>query len=124
MSAISDPRSDFTAGEHGEVSGFRYRIVEGQKKPGDLVLEIFNGERWVKVSMELGGFLADFHYQVEDHLYPRTSGHKGGEKYFEHMRRAVKNGWRFASAILTSERTLSHIEAPTIFDWEREGIFE
>jgi hypothetical protein len=88
------------------------------------VLLLFNGDRWVKVSMELGGFLADFHYQVEEHLYPRSQGNKGGEKYFEHMRRAVKNGWRFASAILTSERTLAHIEAPTIFDWQQEGMFE
>ncbi len=123
MNAITDPRRDFVVGEEGIAGGMRYRIDPGRKKEGDLILKLWDGKSWVPIGMELGGMLADFHYQVEENLYPRNAGFKGGEKYFEHMRRAVKNGWRFAGAILTAERQTSQAQ-PKLFDWEAEGIFE
>lgn len=128
MNAITDPRPDFHEGEYGNAGGVEYRIEAGRKAPGDLILKI-RAPEWVAVGMDLGGLLADFHSQVEDLLYPPALGKKGAGKFFEHLQRARRHGWRFAAAVLSSEKTLRRFQIPAApsqlpFDWDAEGIFD
>lgn len=131
MSAISDPRPDFYAGEEAECGGVRYRVINGRKPPKngnapghDLVLQILTPSGWVSVGMGLGALLADFHFQIEDYLYDRRSGFKGGNKYFDHLRRAVRNGWRFAVEILEAEKRQSKAPTPKLFEWNEDFAWE
>ncbi len=128
--SLLEPRPEFEIGESGMAGGVEYRIERGHKPtpPGsarpDMLLKI-RAREWVAVGMDFSGLLADFHNQVEDILYPPALGKKGGRKFFEHLERARKHGWRFAAAILHSEKVLSRIEPPEprLFDWEAEGMF-
>jgi hypothetical protein len=117
-------RPPFRLGDEGIAGGVEWRVEAGSKKPGDLILKL-RAPRWTAVGMDLSGLLADFHHQVEAHLYPRDEGFKGGGKYFEHLRRAVKHGWVFAAQVLATERYLKTAPAPEpqLFDWEAEGVF-
>lgn len=126
MNSLLEPRRPFAVGESGIAGGVQYRVEPGRKAKGDLILKL-RAPEWVAVGMDLGGLLADFHCQVEDLLYPPTQGsNKGGGKFFEHLVRARKHGWRFAAQVLASEKTLSRITptTPTLFDWQAEGVFE
>lgn len=125
MSAITEPRPPFGPGESGVAGGVEYRVETGRKGPGDMVLKL-RAPGWVAVGMDFSGLLADFHNQVEDILYPKTLGKKGGGKFFEHLALARKHGWRFAAAILASEKALRHIHPPQQqipYDWGQEGDF-
>ena len=95
-------RPHFQIGDHGETNGIEWCVTEGSKTQGDLVMWLRCPE-WRKPKMELAALLADFHDQVEENLYPPPR-FKGGEKFREFLRDALRYGWRFASDGLERER--------------------
>lgn len=102
----------FAPGDEGYLpGGIEYRVVQGRKAPGDMRLDIrVKGSAWVPVPMNLGALLADFHFQVEDILYPRGCGLQGGEKYMRFLRTAVNEGHEAASGSLYREKHRPRLE--------------
>lgn len=90
----------FGVGDSGCIAGMEWKVMRGRKAPGDLVL-VARVPDWTYVSMEWGGLFADFHYQIEDILYPDA---KGGKKYLEHVRRATRSGFVSANYLLRLEK--------------------
>lgn len=98
----------------GTYAGLEWKIIPGEKAPNDLVLVVRVSD-WTYVPMAWGALFADFHYQVEDILYPHG---KGGKKYLEHVRRAASYGWEYATRFLDSEKRTRGIEQQ-LFTHER-----
>jgi len=94
----------FAVGDDGDIGGIRWRIVQGNKGPTDLILELEGRTGFAPARMALGGLMADFFYQNEERLYPRTFGYRGGELYLDFLRVALRRGWRQAHLELEAER--------------------
>jgi hypothetical protein len=112
-------RHEFAEGDAGEVNGFAWRVRKGDKSAGDLVLEMSTATGWRIVPMHLLALQVDFYCQNEPRIRP---GYRA-EKVIEHCRRAHRDGYLTANAILNSEKALARIEPPKLFDWEAEGGF-
>jgi hypothetical protein len=93
----------FKAGQSGELNGIEWRIVPGKKKPGDLRLDL-RAREFRAVPMSLSFLLADFHFQVEHHLYAPGDGFLGGEKFMRGVNGSVVIGWEAAVEWLENER--------------------
>lgn len=92
------------AGYNGTASGISYRVVQGRKSADDLRLEFrVNGE-WRPVAMDIGFLLADFFFENEHVLYPRSQGYRGGWKYIQALQRAALDGWEAALSDLDQEK--------------------
>lgn len=109
MSGSIAEREIFTIGSSGELNGIEWRVVSGTKAPGDLVLELNTPRGWRKFPMSLSALAADFFAQNE----PRVRKGYRAEKHMEHLRLASRKGWRYATAILETEKTLRLIPPPT-----------
>ena len=86
--------------------GLQWRVVRGKKRAGDLRMEWNVAGRWVPVGMDASFVLADFHYEIEDVLYPPPQ-HLGGEKFHRALRASIEHGWRRAASELDAERARS-----------------
>lgn len=95
----------FAVGHTGECSEIRYRVIQGAKKPGDLVLQLYVNGRWQRIRMELGFLLAAFFFENEEVLYPPSgSRHIGGDYYMRECWDAIYYGWESAAQKLRKER--------------------
>ncbi len=98
----------FSPGQRFEVGGLNFRVERGEKParvPGeiDLRLDVYNGTRWVPVTMTTGFMLADFFHENEEVLYPPPQ-FKGGAKYLSECRGAARDGWEHTANRLRLER--------------------
>ena len=95
----------FYAGQQGRIEYLEWRVVEGQKFAGDLVLEfLIPGQGWLAAKMEFGALMADFFYENEDARYPPSKGFDGGKRYTMFLGRAIRQGWKAAALQLAAER--------------------
>lgn len=93
------------AGLQFEHKGFEFRCVQGNKCDEDLVLQMrVDGSGWRHVPDAIAFILADFKYENEEILYPRSEGYKGGDKHLAECRRAARHGWGQAQAWLEHEQ--------------------
>jgi hypothetical protein len=72
---------------------------------------------WQPVTMAAAAIMADFFFDNEDVLYPPSRGFKGGRKFMEFLRLAVKEGWQTAVHGLQRERAAKE-EATQVTFWE------
>ena len=86
-------RRRFFNGWGSEISGIHFRVVQGQKSPNDLKIEWLTAFGWRPIEMDAAALLADFFYENEEALYPQTNGYKGGQKFWEFLRHAMRHGW-------------------------------
>ena len=98
------------------LGGIEFRVRPGRKADGDLVLEWMTSEGWRAIPMSVGLMLNDFHYSVEDHLYPPPF-YKGGRYWLEYVRHAVDHGWRKAWAGVEAAKSVKSLSStPDLFD--------
>ena len=103
------------------ADGTRFRILPGDKKPGDLVLELHADGRWRRVTFETVGVMVEFLYRNEDLLYPpkRDGGNNlGGEKVFRFLRECIRSGHPDAWRNLEMEKRLKRerqLNQPSLF---------
>lgn len=101
-------REHWEANRQYIVSGLKFRTVRGSKDSRtvdpDVRLDVWNGREWVPVSMGLSFFLAEFHYEIEDRLYPPALGNLGGQMFLDHLSKAVVHGWQYALELLQEAR--------------------
>ncbi len=82
-----------------------YRIVEGTRKTGDMILEVaVNG--WHRPLIANTLLEVAFKYQVEENNYPTSLGFEGGRKLLRRIEDACINGWEQAA-----QRTNQEAEA-------------
>jgi hypothetical protein len=94
----------FTPGDNGEINGVVWRVVAGRKADGDMAVELRTAE-WVRTKMALPLLLSDFHYQVEDILFPRALGQYGGEYFLHAVAQSCReHGWEQVSKRVELER--------------------
>lgn len=101
--AVSGP---WTATGPFYCSGLRWRVVAGVKAPGDMRLEVEGPAGWVPVKMEAGFLLADFFFDNESRLYPRSAGFRGGYEYLRALHDAARFGWERAATRLQGQKLL------------------
>lgn len=87
--------------------GLEWRVSQGAKTPGDLVLEVRTRAGWSRIKMQTGFLMADFLWDNETRL--RDEGYfppsaEGGDYYLRHLRIAATDGWEVASGRLDGER--------------------
>ena len=94
------------ARQAGFVSGIAYRVVPGDKAPGDLRLELRLDGAWRAVSMELTFLTADFFSENEDAIRQhRPYWRRSGQGYFmDRVYRAVREGWEPVASELREQR--------------------
>ena len=90
-------------GQSFDLGGIRFQVSEGKKAPGDLRLDWLTTDGWRPIPFSVSFLLADFHYYVEDILYPR-GGRLGGEKFLREMSIAGRKGWQVAQERLNAEK--------------------
>lgn len=100
--------SGFQAGQTGTLNGIEWQIVPGRKADGDLRMNI-RAREFRAVPMSLSFLFADFHYQVEGHLYPKADGFLGGEKFMRGLNGAITIGWEAAVEWLERERSAKRV---------------
>lgn len=94
----------FANGDQGTIGPVEWRVRRGGKAPGDLVVEL-RSPGWCRVKMAVVCLLADFHYQVEEILYPRAEGKAGGEYILGALTEACRDsGWAAVAARIERER--------------------
>lgn len=78
------PRArDLSAGASGRCTAIDWRVVAGEKKEDDRVLQIRTpGGQWAKVPFSFYGVAVVCHYGIEETLY---SGKSGGEYFLTHL---------------------------------------
>jgi hypothetical protein len=106
--------SHFKSGEEFYLSGLHFRIREGNKKPGDLVMEWRTLEGWLPVKFDAIGLLVEFLYYNEEHLYPQPQ-YQGGRKVIEYIQKAIKHGHVAAWTHLEGEKKLKAIRQFSLF---------
>ena len=74
------------AGDAGIAGGVNWRIREGHKFVGDLVIEWYIGERWVPVKLEALFVPVDLICQNEDERYPYPR--EGGQRVIRFLQDA------------------------------------
>jgi hypothetical protein len=105
----------FGLGDRFMCSGLAFRVEQGRKLSRvagetDLLLEVWTGDRWAAVGMELGAMLTQFFYENEQVLYPPAlmngSGEPllGGQRYLNACRAAIHHGWEAVAQQLEAER--------------------
>jgi len=91
----------FKPGDTGKVGELHWRISRGNKAEGDMVLDVKAAD-WTRVKLCVACLFADFHYQVEDILYPTR---RGGEYPLSAIAEACReNGWRHVADRIERER--------------------
>lgn len=82
-----------------------FRVVNGDKKPGDLRLEWWSSARrlWLPVQMSAAALITDFFYENEDHLYPPPR-YMGGPYFMGYLAIAAAEGWQRADRKLRTEQ--------------------
>lgn len=107
----------FHEGDRGEVSGIQYQILRGGKEPSDtsgrrmrsdgedLVLELYAGGRWNRITMDLGFFLAAFFFENEEVIRPPNPPWQiGGDYYMRECWDAIYHGWESSAQKLKEQR--------------------
>lgn len=92
----------FEAGQRFNLHGVHYRIEQGRKYPGDLVLVRFGR----MVRMEETFLQADFFTENEREMRAYKSGWRfNGDAYFmDRVWAAVRDGWETEAQRLTAQR--------------------
>lgn len=98
----------FAVGQHGEIGGVQWRVVQGRKAPDDLRLDI-RCPRFVAVKMDVGFLFADFYAQNERTLalagyLARSVATTPGQRYINFLVGAQRMGWEVAAEQLAFER--------------------
>lgn len=96
----------FYAGQTFAHDGIQYRVLEGTRCKGDLVLEFFlNGWHRPKIAHTL--ILAAFKHQVEENNYGPEGQIKraeGGRYLLKSIERACVGGWQLEAETIQQER--------------------
>lgn len=100
----------FRAGQSEEISGLRFRIGPGGKKPGDLVVQWRTPAGWRHIKLDALAFLTDFFYENEHWLFPPPCA--GGERVRHFLRDAVADGWALTVDRLHEERARAKARPP------------
>lgn len=107
------------------IDGLPFRVVEGRKKdrwPGDMRIEWMTPDgRWRAISMAASFMLANFHYVVEDGLYPPPAA--GGEYFVRNVTEAARGDWRVVSERLAEQRRRRESTKPTSSPGPVVGVF-
>ena len=98
--------SGLVAGWSKTISGVELRIVHGYKSPDDLRIEWWDEKKskWRPIHMELAAVLVEFFFDNEERLYPRTSGYKGGQKFWDYLVSSVAQGFELSTGVLLGEK--------------------
>ena len=96
----------WTEGERIEIGGIVMRVRHGDKFPGDLVLEQWNGRQWCRVKMAHALALIDFLTENERERRNFMSFWKeNGDTFFlKHVVSAVRDGWRPVAESIERQR--------------------
>ncbi len=92
----------FVAGQEFEFDGVQYRVLAGNRRKGDLVLE-FRVVGWHRPMIAHTLILAAFKFQVEENNYPRPR-FRGGYKLLDAIKEACKYGWKSVVDRIANER--------------------
>jgi hypothetical protein len=94
----------FIVGMEFEHGGILYRVLKGNRREGDMVLEFRTVQvGWHRPRIAHTMILLDFKYQVEENNYPKPR-YQGGEKLMKAMWYAVLEGWELQAAEIAQER--------------------
>lgn len=90
-----------------------FRVVPGNKAPGDLRLDWFSSRQrlWIPVQMSAAALITDFWYENEDHLYPPSRGKRGGKYFLDYLQIAAIEGWETADRKLRREQRFRRFAA-------------
>ena len=98
--------SEWKPGDRLNIDGLPFRVVDGHKKDrwaGDMRVEWRTPDGyWRPVSMAASFMLANFHYVVENGLYPPPA--EGGEYFVRNVTEAARGDWRVVAERLTTQR--------------------
>jgi len=89
---------------HVSTEGLHFQVRHGSKKPGDLVMDVWNGQRWYPVRMSTVFMLTDFLFENEHVIFP-CPPYEGGYKFLKALRVAGEQGWEEANRRLEAEKT-------------------
>jgi hypothetical protein len=103
---IADEYVRFVVGDTWRLSGLDFRVADGDKQDGDLVMQWRTPSGWWKVGMPALFLVVDFLYENEHRIYPPRMGFEGGEKLRKRLTIAARDGHERATALLTREREL------------------
>lgn len=114
-------KKQFYAGQVGSYDGIEYRILEGNRKPGDLVLEFrLPGSDWHRPKMSHTFILTALKYQVEENNYPPILGYLGGAKFWQAIKRACISSWRQeAEAVALEANAAKKRRQETNSSWDK-----
>jgi hypothetical protein len=90
-----------------QVCGIDFRVREGRKFIGDLVIEWHTPQGgWRPITADVVFLLVDFLYDNEERRYPSTPDGRvlGGRKVLREVQHAAFHGWRSAVGQLQQER--------------------
>jgi len=96
----------FYAGQTFNYKSVEYRVIEGNRCDGDLVLE-FRVNGWHRPTIAHTMILAAFKHQVEENNYGpsgKISRGQGGQYLLDAITRACKNGWRLEAEVINQQR--------------------
>jgi hypothetical protein len=99
---VNPRKRQLAAGDAGVAGGVNWRIVEGRKAPGDLVIEWFVADRWLPVSLDIVFVAVDLICQNEDFLYPYPQ--RGGLYVLDALGYARREGYEAATGWLARQR--------------------
>lgn len=96
----------WTAGSSATISGLEFRVVDGNKEPGDLRVEWRTATGWQPVEMAAAFYLVDFFVDNEDHLkqFRPHWTETAADFFFGHLWMAVKKGWTEARDTVVRDR--------------------
>lgn len=101
---------NFYSGQSFEYASVRYRVRNGNRCEGDLVIEFSTdgGRSWHRPAIAHTLILIDFKYQVEENNYGALGkikrGGLGGWKLLQAIMAAVSNGWESEAEKIKRER--------------------
>lgn len=96
----------WVSGTSFELGHIHFRVVAGDKAPGDLKIQWNTPSGWVAIPMSVCAALTDFFVENEEHLKQyRPHWQQSGFSYFwGFLRKAVKEGWKAAADELRQQR--------------------
>lgn len=111
----------FYAGQEFAHKGVRYRVREGTRCQGDIVLE-FCIDGWYRPHIAHTFILAAFKYQVEENNYGKEGKIKrgfGGAYLLDALKRACVNGWQLEAEVIEQQRNkIKTIKNPQKEFWD------
>lgn len=98
---------DFQVGNKFQYAGLHYRILPGNRCPGDRVIEFSTdgGKTWHRPAIAHGIIMYEFKCAVEAHNYPHPS-YRGHYKLMNAYAGAIARGWRSVAIEIEGERRI------------------